>query len=457
MKQLTCEMCGSTNLIKQDGVFVCQNCGTRYSVEEARKMMIEGTVDVQGTVVIDRADDAAKFRKLALDAFEADNYDEALTYAGRVLEIDCNDYVALYIKGTSTAWKSTTVNLRLKEAILYWTQALENVPLEGPEAKKLCEDIASDFCSIVVALKSLYLKQVSNAKSLDTNTKAVINLNTYRLSECIKMMIAYNTRLPESERKTSVAHCLTDGESEVPVRVYKDALNKIADNTYSTLRIYKGSNMSNTCLEKYRFHLSSWAMVFGLAKENRIEALKHADSVYRRTVQVLRECQFTTTSATNVIAQIQEQIKKTEDELAKQAAEEKAKRVKAYWEAHPEQKADLESRKAKLLEEQKELEAQIARLEESKKSVPALAVRMEICKKIDDLAQQKNSLGLFKGKEKKALQEQIDALTVQRTEQERVVDAQRAEIDRQIAPVKEELDDLKRTIAHIDNELTRDR
>lgn len=25
MKQLTCEMCGSTDLMKQDGVFVCQS------------------------------------------------------------------------------------------------------------------------------------------------------------------------------------------------------------------------------------------------------------------------------------------------------------------------------------------------------------------------------------------------------------------------------------------------
>ena len=52
MKQLTCEMCGSTDLMKQDGVFVCQTCGTKYSVEEAKKMMVEGTIDVQGTVKI---------------------------------------------------------------------------------------------------------------------------------------------------------------------------------------------------------------------------------------------------------------------------------------------------------------------------------------------------------------------------------------------------------------------
>ena len=53
MKQLTCEMCGSIDLIKQDGVFVCQSCGCKYSVEDAKKMMIEGAVEVTGTVKVD--------------------------------------------------------------------------------------------------------------------------------------------------------------------------------------------------------------------------------------------------------------------------------------------------------------------------------------------------------------------------------------------------------------------
>ena len=456
MKQLVCELCGGTDFVKQDGMFVCQSCGTKYSLEEARKMMTEGG-DAPAPAVNTRSEDAARFRKLALDAFQADNHNEALTYAGRVLEIDCNDYTALYIKGTSTAWKSTTVNLRLKEAILYWTQALENVPVETEEARKLCENIASDFCQIVIALKSLYIKQVSNAKDLDVNTKAVINLNSYRLGECLKMMLAYNQRLPEDQRKTSVAHCLTEGKSELPVSVYNEALRKIAENTYSTLRIYKGSDMSNSCFEKYKFHTSSWVMVFGLATEDRVKALNYACTIYRRTVEVMRECQFRTDNVTNVIGQIQEQIKKTEQDLAKKAAEEKAKRVKAYWDEHPEAKADLDARKAEVQREIKELQARINKLEEGKKSVPALAERTRICKQIDDLATQKNALGIFKGKEKKALQEQIDALIVKRNEQEKVVDSQRAAIDAQIAPVKDELEERKRTLSHIENELTRDR
>ncbi len=41
MKQLTCEMCGSTDLMKQDGVFICQTCGCKYSVEEQRKCLLK--------------------------------------------------------------------------------------------------------------------------------------------------------------------------------------------------------------------------------------------------------------------------------------------------------------------------------------------------------------------------------------------------------------------------------
>ena len=32
-------------MIKQDGVFVCQSCGAKYSVEEAKKMMVDVVMD----------------------------------------------------------------------------------------------------------------------------------------------------------------------------------------------------------------------------------------------------------------------------------------------------------------------------------------------------------------------------------------------------------------------------
>ena len=66
MKQMVCEMCGGTDLIKQDGVFVCQTCGCKYSIEEAKKMMIEGNVDVSGsTVKVDTSDELKNLYELA--------------------------------------------------------------------------------------------------------------------------------------------------------------------------------------------------------------------------------------------------------------------------------------------------------------------------------------------------------------------------------------------------------
>ncbi len=30
-------MCGSNDIVKKDGLYVCQFCGTKYSVEDAKK------------------------------------------------------------------------------------------------------------------------------------------------------------------------------------------------------------------------------------------------------------------------------------------------------------------------------------------------------------------------------------------------------------------------------------
>lgn len=55
MKQLTCEVCGGNDLLKQDGVFACQSCGCKYSAEEVKKLMVQISepVKVQGVNTID--------------------------------------------------------------------------------------------------------------------------------------------------------------------------------------------------------------------------------------------------------------------------------------------------------------------------------------------------------------------------------------------------------------------
>ena len=83
MKAIVCEMCNSNDVIKQDGLYVCQCCGTKYSPEEAKKLLVElsGTVDVSGsTVKIDHSGLADNYLLLARRAAEEGNDEKAAKY-----------------------------------------------------------------------------------------------------------------------------------------------------------------------------------------------------------------------------------------------------------------------------------------------------------------------------------------------------------------------------------------
>ena len=90
MKAIKCEMCGSGEIVKTDGYFVCQNCGTKYTVEEAKKMMIEGTVK------IDHSDEMANYYILARRARKENNYERAVKYYNLVLENDPSQWEASF-------------------------------------------------------------------------------------------------------------------------------------------------------------------------------------------------------------------------------------------------------------------------------------------------------------------------------------------------------------------------
>ena len=103
MPIIKCEMCGSTDIIKQDGVFVCQSCGIKYSLEEAKKLMVEvsGTVEVKGSVKVENAASTESLLKRAFmmledgddedeedEDEEDDAFDKASELLDRVLNID---------------------------------------------------------------------------------------------------------------------------------------------------------------------------------------------------------------------------------------------------------------------------------------------------------------------------------------------------------------------------------
>ena len=50
MKKMVCEICGSQSIRKENGVFVCQDCGTEYSIDDAKKLLVEVDETKNGVV-----------------------------------------------------------------------------------------------------------------------------------------------------------------------------------------------------------------------------------------------------------------------------------------------------------------------------------------------------------------------------------------------------------------------
>ncbi len=84
MKAMVCEMCGGNDVMKVDGAYVCQYCGTKYDIEEARKLIVtvSGPVTVDGVATTDNLMDRAQ------EFFDKGDNVKALEYVNRVLDID---------------------------------------------------------------------------------------------------------------------------------------------------------------------------------------------------------------------------------------------------------------------------------------------------------------------------------------------------------------------------------
>ena len=88
MNPIKCELCGSTDVIKTGEYYVCQHCGTKYTVEAAKKLL--------GTVRIDNSERLDNLRRLARRAKEDYDSITGSQYYSQILLEDPNDWEAYF-------------------------------------------------------------------------------------------------------------------------------------------------------------------------------------------------------------------------------------------------------------------------------------------------------------------------------------------------------------------------
>lgn len=130
MNKLTCELCGSSDFVKQDGMLVCQGCGTKYTLEEARKVMSGGAaaeprsdcaasrkVNVSGsTVKVDTSDELSNLYLLARRARDGGSSEDAVRYYDMILFRAPNDWEATFYTTYYNAMMSSTAEVKSTSA-----------------------------------------------------------------------------------------------------------------------------------------------------------------------------------------------------------------------------------------------------------------------------------------------------------------------------------------------------
>lgn len=89
MKTLTCKMCGSTQLIEENGMYLCQSCGTKYSASELEN---RNKTDKTPSPEILKKEAEKQEEIKRLRALVKDDY----SLWSRILELDWNDWEAYY-------------------------------------------------------------------------------------------------------------------------------------------------------------------------------------------------------------------------------------------------------------------------------------------------------------------------------------------------------------------------
>ncbi len=168
MQAMKCEICGSNDIVKQEGIYVCQHCGTKYTVEEAKKLI--------GTVKIDKADEIEKALTLARRAHKNHDGEIAVKYYSSVMEDDPNNWEALFYVNyyrLCADHKITEEFGRSLDDVLSLIKSNES-PDRWPE---LLQEIKTQVESISSTIQ--FEKKMNFMKSIQDDNKALFSQGGY--------------------------------------------------------------------------------------------------------------------------------------------------------------------------------------------------------------------------------------------------------------------------------------
>lgn len=456
MVAMVCDLCGGKLIIGVGGIATCESCGMDHSADR----MKEKVQEIKGTVRVDSSHMIENYLKMANNAYASNNKAEAESYCNKIIEIEPQNFLAWFMKGRASGWQSTLVNVRFSEAINCFANAIESAPDDKrneyiDDSKKEIQELANALIllraenfakwpdkeeadgfikSLTEIFQALMQFVQSIGSSIDTDilmSPIVITIATSILDTWNEKIVpdfisdndgypsdyAFSTMLEQAQCcRDLLSKCidLCDSDDDVDIIIYNSLIS------INTFCMDHFSYTYETVLD----HYSAW------------DGLPVYENKYIKS-KVLSDSAKSSLRSLNT--QYQSKIVAINEKVGK----EKAQRINEYWESHSEDKIRLDAEKKLLSEEIEALEKEISQ-------IPGNIEKLHIQERIKKIMADKDALSIFKGKEKKALQEQIDAANAEMKPISDKIDLAEEEIQKKIDP-------LQSRITEIENEIRKER
>ncbi len=485
MAALVCDLCGGKLIMGSGGIATCDSCGMEHSANRMKEKVqeIKGTVRVDNTHMIDN------YLEMAQTAQDAGNNAEAESYCNKIIEIDPTNYRAWMLKGEAAAWQSTLQNSRVDEGVTAFIKGINNAPEE--ERDELVEIAKEQIKNLLVAMISL--REERFAKWPDKEeAEGFISDITSIFNTVINFLTQTGEVIPISEIVAPIATKI----NQAVVQAYQNVIWPDYNGDPNDSDDRAGKYEWQTFIERIGYCTALVEKAINLCDEDDEDDIQRYENLIFLHKAAIDSCSwdydFTdwgkswrkewmlTDEAKRIrrqqINQYETKIKEIKAAKAAKEAAEKAereriareeaqKRFDEYWVEHADEKVALEAEKNGLNSQisalNTSLNDQVSALNKEISNIPGKAEIDNIDVRVKKLTEEKSSLGLFKGKEKKALQEQIDQANTEKKTIQHRMDAAKKEIESKISSIKSDfqkkISPLQSRINEISNELTKAR
>lgn len=450
-----CPQCGGDlQLDPEKETGFCMHCGSKIVVRDAIK-----------AVRIDNSHMVDTWMEMGDSAAESGNNKEAYDYYTKVVEAQPNNWRAIFKRGKAAGWQSTLANIRLMESATSFAKAIDLAPWENNERENIILDSAKEITSLAGALIALRAERFEKWPDDDEANGFFGDINTINnainiLSEKSGVQISGYLESIGSHIDSAVFSAFYgtissdyNGDDYHPGQSqfyqYLERIDRCINLLEKTIDLCESDDEANikryeqiAFLENKALESCSWDYeVYAWGQD------WHKELQLNNTAKQLRRENIA--SVNKKIADLSERKKQKEIAESKEKErieqEEKKKRLDDYWSVHASEKNQLEKEKSELL-------SRLGTVENEEKSVslPLINELNNISTQLEKLKEEKGKLGVFKGKEKQALQLKIDAVQSDLTQKT-------AALENIKNPFKTKIMSIKARIDEIENELTMER